>query len=63
MRIMTIETALDTLTDTQIEHLRAEARLACDLEQATMCDRALAGDTAARAECAHVIATAEAMED
>ena len=49
------------VTDAQIEALRDEAGTAGDLEQAAICDAALGGDTAARAECGHVITLAAAQ--
>jgi hypothetical protein len=52
-----------TITDTQIHALRTEAAAAGDLDQVTICDRALEGDIAARIECARVIADAVAMAD
>lgn len=51
------------ITDTQIEALSTEAAEAGDLEQVAACTRALAGDVAARAECAQVIADATAMDE
>ena len=81
---MTTQTTAATITDQQIEALRAEAAAAGDLEQAAICDWALghadAGDIEerdtlepseqarvlamtpeqARAECARVIAAADA---
>lgn len=53
--------ALSTLTDRQIIALRTEAGSAGDAEQIAICDRALDGDRDARAECARVIADADAM--
>jgi len=56
-----------TITARQIEILRAEAARAGDMAQVELCDRAL--DTAdpgmyeARAECAEIIAAAEAQVD
>jgi len=51
-----------TITDEQIEALRTEAGAAGDLDQVAICDRALLeGDAEARAECARVIADAEAQ--
>ena len=47
------------ITDTQIEQLRTEAGQAGDNEQVEICNRALVGDTEARAECARVIAEAQ----
>lgn len=51
------------ITDAQIEALRTEAAHAWDYDQVAICDRALQGDDAARAECAEVIADAAAMDD
>ena len=51
------------ITASQIETLRYEAAVAGDSEQVDICDRALDGDTNARAECAAVISDAEAMLD
>jgi len=50
-----------TMTDTDIRKLRAEA--AGDLEQVTICDRALKGDQASIEECREVIDVAKAMLD
>ncbi len=52
-----------TVTDEQIDALRAEAGQAGDVAQVAICDSALDGDDTARAECARVIADAEAMQD
>lgn len=56
------------ITNEQIERLRVEAAAAGDTDQVAMCDRALDRDSdramsvaAARAECARVIADAEAQ--
>lgn len=49
------------ITDAQIEALRTEAGGAGDSAQVAICDRALQGDESARAECARVIADAQAM--
>lgn len=48
----------EDVTDTQIEKLSIEAGEHGDLEQVALCQRALAGDAAARAECARVIVDA-----
>lgn len=56
-------TAAHTITDEQIATLRAEAGAAGDMAQVAICDRALRGSAAARAECARVIAEAQAMQD
>jgi len=53
-------TTIETLTDTQIETLRAEAGQHGDLDMVAVCARALAGDQAALAECVRVIQLAEA---
>lgn len=57
------ENEMKTITDTQIEQLKTEAGAHGDLDQVSMCERALEGDEAARAECAEVVAAALAMED
>lgn len=54
-------TTTETLTTDQIRQLRTEAGQAGDLSQVALCDKALAGDEAARRECAEVISDAEAM--
>jgi hypothetical protein len=51
-----------TPTDTQIKALQIEASEAGDHAQAYICARALIGDADARAECARVIADAQAAE-
>lgn len=58
-----MSTTIETITDEQIEALKSEARDAGDFEQVTLCDKALAGNAAARAECVRVIRAAEAMAD
>lgn len=55
--------AMMTTTTTAIEQLRTEAGEAGDLAQVALCDRALAGEAAAIAECLAVIAAAAAMDD
>ncbi len=50
-----------TATDEEIMALRTEAGAAGDLEQVEICDRALAGDAEAMAECIAVMADAEAQ--
>lgn len=55
------EGEMDEITNDQIEILRAEAGEAGDLEQVTVCDRALAGDDDARADCAAVIMVAKVL--
>jgi hypothetical protein len=47
------------ISDDQIRALRDAAGTAGDLEQVTVCDRALAGSAAARRDCAKVIAYAK----
>jgi hypothetical protein len=47
----------------QIEQLRKEAGEAGDLEQVAVCDRALAGDEDAIAECEAVIDASRAQEE
>ena len=49
------------ITDEQIRALSDEAGQAGDLEQVAICERALNGDGAARAECGRVIADAAAQ--
>jgi hypothetical protein len=56
-------TTIATITDAQIIALRRAAGEAFDPETVAACDRALAGDLEARAECASIIASAEAMAD
>ena len=53
--------AAETTTE-QLQQLRTEAAGAGDLAQVALCDAALAGDDAAMARCARVIADAAAME-
>lgn len=55
-------TTIDTITDEQIDLLRAEAAAHGDLAQVRLCDRALDGDHTARLECARVIRDAEAQD-
>ena len=55
-------TTIQTLTDTQIAHLRAEAASAGDLLTVRVCDRALTGSQRARRECVRVIRDAEAQK-
>ena len=54
-------TTAESITDSQITALRSEARMAGDSAQVAICDRALAGDDAARSECARVISDAAAQ--
>ena len=56
-------TTIDSITDTDIQTLRAEAGAAGDSEQVTICDLAINGDAFARAECVAVINAAEVMDD
>lgn len=49
------------LSDEQIEALRDEASVAGDEKQIAICDRALGGHEAARAECARVLRDAATM--
>jgi hypothetical protein len=56
-------TTTKTVTTAQIRALRTEAAQAGDQAQVEICDRALDGDEAAVAECARVIAAAQAMAD
>lgn len=53
--IAIMKNTIDTITDEQIEALRSEAGVADDQKQIAICDRALDGDDAARAECVRVI--------
>lgn len=53
---------MSTITNSQIEALRAEAGEHGDLEQVAICDRAISGDDAAIAECERVIANAAAQQ-
>lgn len=46
------------VTNSQIQKLSNEAAEHGDLEQVAICERALAGDVGARAECAKVIGNA-----
>lgn len=48
---------------TTLRQLRVEAAEAGDFAQVALCDKALQGDDAARAECARVIRAAQAMHD
>lgn len=48
----------NTITDTQIEKLSTEAGEHGDLEQVALCQRALAGDAAARGTCERVVVDA-----
>lgn len=50
-----------TNEDTMIIQLRDEAAVAGDMEQVRICDEALSGSRAARAECARVAAEARAQ--
>lgn len=54
---------MDIITDKQINDLRTEAGAHSDLEQVAICDRALEGDAAARAECVRVIEDQLAQDD
>lgn len=56
-------TTAETITTEQIETLRSEAGQHGDMEQVAVCDKALAGSKKAIAECARVIADAEAQQD
>jgi len=53
-------TTTETITNDQILDLRAEAARVGDYEQVEICDLAIGGEHDARAECARVIARAEA---
>ena len=50
------------ITDDQIEALRQEAGQTGDAAQVAICEQALDGDATARAECARVIADAQAQQ-
>lgn len=54
---------MTTITDEQIEQLRAEAATAGDAAMIEVCDRAIKGDDESRAECARVIADAKAQDE
>jgi hypothetical protein len=56
-----MKTTIETITNEQIETLRAEAGQAGDLDQVAVCDAALAGDESARRKCVRVISDAEAQ--
>ena len=56
---MNAQEIIETITYTRITALLDEARNAGDAEQAQICRDALDGDSAAKAECARVIAYAE----
>jgi len=55
-------TTIDTITTAQISALRDEAGAHGDLDMVAICDRAIADDTKAIAECVRVIESAEAPE-
>lgn len=55
-------TTIDTITTAQISALRDEAGAHGDLEQVAICNRALAGDTKAIAECVRVIQSGESHD-
>lgn len=59
---MTMTTQTIHITDNQIEAMSIEAGQAGDAAQVAICQRALDGDSAARAECARVIADAQAQQ-
>lgn len=54
---------MSTITLAQIEALSTEAAAHGDLAQVAICDRALAGDESAMAECERVIRDAQAQDD
>lgn len=54
---------MSTITLAQIEALRTEAGEHGDIDQVAICDRALAGDASAVAECERVIRDATAQDD
>lgn len=56
-------TTIDTITTAQISALRDEAGAHGDLDMVAICDRAIAGDAAAIAECVRVIQSAESMAE
>lgn len=53
---------MSSITNSQIESLMVEAGEHGDTAQVEICERALAGDAAARAECERVIADAAAQQ-
>ena len=53
----------EIVSDTDIKGLLWEAGVAGDTQMALLCRKALAGDSAARAECARVIQENVDMED
>lgn len=55
---MSQNTQITQIEIDRIAALRTEAGQAGDSEQVALCDRALNGDEAARAECARVLAEA-----
>ena len=59
---MTTTQTID-ITDDQIDALRTEAGQVGDAAQVAICEQALDGDAAARAECARVIADAQAQQE
>lgn len=58
---MTEEFNRDSVTTDNIRSLRTEAASAGDLDQVAICDRALAGDRAAREDCIDAIEDAWAQ--
>jgi hypothetical protein len=56
-------TTIDTITEAQIESLRAGAAETGDLAVVRVCDSALYGHAVAREICVDLIQDAEAMED
>jgi hypothetical protein len=51
------------VSDEQLKELCREALIAGDVGMAELCNSALRGDVNHRAHCAHVIASAKAMDD
>ena len=58
-----MNTTAANITDDKIRELSTEAMMDGDSDQLGVCFRALRGDASERAECARVIANAEAMDD
>lgn len=53
----------ETITDSQIQQLREEAKQHGDKAMVRICNRAIAGNKNARALCAEAHADARAMDD
>ena len=56
-------TTIKTITDREIQKLRDEAAAHGDKAQVGICDRALRGNSKARASCVEAINAASAMDD